>query len=81
MTTALDRTRALLDTPAPDPIPGQLDLEHPMPDLTCDCPPRTHSAFCATVDLTPKPPRRSDVHQARTRAFAAQQTTTTRSNR
>ncbi|MFE9363711.1 hypothetical protein ACFYNN_13020 [Streptomyces sp. NPDC006978] len=26
MTTALDRTRALLNTPPPEPIPGQLDL-------------------------------------------------------
>jgi hypothetical protein len=28
VTPALARARALLDTPPPDPIPGQLDLEH-----------------------------------------------------
>lgn len=27
MTTALDRARALLDTPPPAPVPGQLDLK------------------------------------------------------
>lgn len=32
MTPALARTRALLDTPPPDPIPGQLDLETHMTD-------------------------------------------------
>jgi hypothetical protein len=34
MTTALDRTRALLDTPPPAAIPGQLDLETPMTEPT-----------------------------------------------
>ncbi|MGP3752177.1 hypothetical protein [Streptomyces sp. IBSNAI001] len=32
MTPALDRTRALLDTPPPDPIPGQLAVPPAEPD-------------------------------------------------
>lgn len=54
MTTALDRTRALLDTPPADPIPGQLDLTRSdMPDIKCTCLPGKHNAFCDTVDLAP----------------------------
>ena len=85
MTTALDRTRALLDTPPPATIPGQLDLEPHMPDRPaqfpamavacplCYAPP---GALCTSHSGTR--PRRNDVHQARTAAYrAAEQAKTT----
>lgn len=49
MTPALARTRALLDTPPPDPIPGQLDLTRS--DMTT-----YHIEFGKVGDTYPVPP-------------------------
>lgn len=89
MTTALDRTRALLDTPAPRVIPGQLavpvtEQEHQMPDrpahfpaLAVACPAcgSKRGALCTSHSGTRV--RRSDVHQLRTAAHVAAQLATT----
>ncbi|MFD8710375.1 hypothetical protein [Streptomyces anulatus] len=39
MTTALDRARALLEQPPPDPVPGQTELPLPAP------PPAPHATW------------------------------------
>ncbi|WP_327337372.1 hypothetical protein OG384_14825 [Streptomyces sp. NBC_01324] len=80
MTTAVDRTRALLDTPPPATIPGQLDLEPHMTDqptipaLAVACPScGSVPQLCTSHSGTRT--RRHNVHQARTRAYAATQQT------
>lgn len=85
MTTALDRARALLDTPPPEAVIGQLDLETPMPDrpahfpaLAVPCPACGSPAGQLCTSHSGTRTRHHDVHQTRTAAFvAAQQTTTT----
>ncbi|MFF7183285.1 hypothetical protein ACFZBD_33115, partial [Streptomyces sp. NPDC008121] len=73
VTAALDRTRALLDQPPPDPIPGQLDLRSPdMPDRPANFP--ALAVACPTCGSQPgvlctshggTRVRRHDVHRAR----------------
>ncbi|MFD4662489.1 zinc finger domain-containing protein [Streptomyces halstedii] len=78
MTAALDRTRALLDQPPPEPIPGQLDLtrSHDMPERPAHLP--ALAVACPTCGSVPGElctshsgtrTRRNDVHQARTAAY------------
>ncbi|MFG2670824.1 hypothetical protein [Streptomyces sp. NPDC048445] len=78
MIPALDRTRALLDTPPPATIPGQLDLEPHMTDpatipaLAVACPScgSTPGQLCTSHGGSRT--RRNDVHQTRTAAHHAQ---------
>lgn len=78
MTTALDRTRALLNTPPVAPVPGQLDLtrSHDMPErpanrpaLAVACPSCGSQPGQLCTSHSGTRTRRNDVHQARTAAY------------